>query len=299
MGDKAKILPFKIPKLAFVAIVIFLLLVAEALFDIFEISIGSLFLLTNPIRPQTGRLWEEDHKEQVGLDELDSAVPQETPQEATPQQLKSLEDLEALLSIRRSMSMNREEFNDFYKAISQNQSRRIVDPLDLFTLNRSSEWQKTQMSLSGDQLVFYFLDGYETPIRESHVSLRQDEEELPSVSISELELNEKFRGRLVSAEDFFQAFHALPRSYQLQIVNDPYKLVQWENSLQRVGISLFVEPNGVELVFEIKDDDRLRVQSMYASEMAVGYLIREINAVDGAPRLETPIRRDSHAEEEH
>ncbi len=274
------------------------MLVAELLFDIFEIAVGRVLWLTNPIRPQTGRLWEEDRKEQVGLSELDSAVAQDSQAEMTNQAIQNLTDLEALLSIRRSLSMNREQFNDFYKIIPQHQSRKILDPLDLFTLKRGSDWHKTQISLSGSQLVFYFLDGYEKPIRESHVSLRQ-EEGFQTVSLSELEQNEKFRGRLVPADIFFQAFDRLPRSYQLQIVNDPYKLVQWESSLQRVGVSLFVEPSGIELVFEIQPEDRFRTQSMYASEMAVGYLIREINALDGAPRLQAPMRRDRDAEKEY
>jgi hypothetical protein len=278
--------------------VLLLLLVAEVLFDIFEIGFGRLLWLTNPIRPQTGRLWDEDRKEQVGLSELDSAQTHALPLETTNPSIQNLKDMEALLSIRRSLSMNRDEFNDFYKSIPQGQSRKILDPLDLFTLNRGTDWHKTQMSLSGNQLVFYFLDGYEKPIQESHVSLQQDED-FQAVSLSELEQDERFRGRLVPADVFFQAFDQLPRSYQLQIVNDPYKLVQWESSLQRVGLSLFIEPNGVELVFEIQGEDRPRRQSMYASEMAVGYLIREINSVDGAPRLQTPINRDRDAEENY
>lgn len=298
MDNAEKLSRIKSPKWVVIGAVFILLFIAEIFFDIFEISIGRIFLWTNAIRPQTGRLWEEDHKEQIGLEELDSATQQETLQENSNQPVQNLDDLEALLSIRRSMSMNRDEFNEFYKSIPQNQSRKIVDPLDLFALNRTSDWHKTQLSLSGNQLVFYFLDGYEKPIRESHVSLYEEDGQ-HTVALSELEQDEKFRGRLVPADVFYQAFNQLPRAYQLQIVNDPYKLVQWGNTLQRVGLSLYVEPNGVEIVFEIQDDDRTRTQSMYASEMAVGYLIREINTIDGAPRLQTPIRREDHAEEDY
>ncbi|MBN1480926.1 hypothetical protein EH223_00465 [candidate division KSB1 bacterium] len=278
---------------------IVILIFAELVFDIFEISMGYLLRLSNPIRPKTGRLWEEDHKEQVGLNELDSLSVQDAQDILNDQPLQNLQDLEALLSIRHSMSMSRDEFNEFYKIIPKSQSKQIVDPLDLFAMNRNSEWQKTQLSLAGDQLVFYFLDGYEKPIRESHVYLRQDEEIEHKVSFSELAQLEKFRGRLVPASVFYQAFNQLPRGYQLQIVNDPYKLVQWEKSLETVGLSLFVEDNGVEIVFENKVDSRSTLQFMYASEIAVGYLIREINAIEDAPKLQTPIRRDSHVEEDY
>jgi hypothetical protein len=290
---------FKSTKVVVSISVIVLLIVAEILFDIFEIGIGRLFWLTNPIRPQTGRLWEEDHKEQLGLNELDSAVVQDEPEPLNvDQELENLQDLEALLSIRQSM-MNREEFNEFYKMLPKNQSRQILDPLDLFALNRGAEWHKTQLSLSGDQLIFYFLDGYEKPIQETHVSLRPEEALASAFSSSELQQLDKFRGRFVPADVFYQAFDRLPRAYQLQIVNDPYKLVQWEDSLQRVGLSPYLEANGVEIVFEIKEEPRTRYQSMYASEMAIAYLIRELNAVEGAPKLQPPIVRETHAEKDY
>lgn len=286
-------------KIILISSAVLLVVLAELFFDIFEISMGQLLRLSNPIRPKTGRLWEEHLKEQVGLNELDSLSLPENQESGYDKPLQNLQDLEALLSIRHSMSMTRDEFNDFYKSIPKNQSKQIVDPLDLFAMNRNSEWHKTQLSLSGDQLVFYFLDGYEKPIRESHVSLRREEEREREVTSSELSKLGKFQGRLVPASIFYQAFNQLPRGYQLQIVNDPYKLVQWEKTLERVGLSPFVEEDGVEIVFENKVESRSTVQFMYASEMAIEYLIREINAIEDAPKLQTPIRRDSYVEEEN
>ncbi|MBN1465508.1 hypothetical protein JXA02_07090 [candidate division KSB1 bacterium] len=283
-------------KIIFAAGAFIIIVLAELLFDIVEIGTGRLLLLSNPIRPQTGRLWEEDHKEQIGLDELDSAQVVTLPANAG-QSINSLEDLEAVLSIHHSMSMTREEFNEFYRTVPQNLSEQIIQPLDLFTMNRSTEWHKTQLSLSGDQLVFHFLDGYEKPIRESHLALRP--EEADTIFLPEMEQREKFRGRLLPAALFYRAFDQLPRAYQVQIVNDPYKLVQWQNSLQRVGISLWIEDGGVEIIFEVSSDARVKLHSMYASEMAVGYLIREINSIEDAPKLQDPYRREDDAEEDH
>ncbi|MBN1559235.1 hypothetical protein JW998_03250 [candidate division KSB1 bacterium] len=284
-------------KIIFVGIAFLFLIVAELLFDLVEIGMGQLLLLSNPLRPQTGRLWEEDRKEQLGLDELDSAQVVTSP-ENVEHAINNLEDLEAVLSIRHSMSMTREEFNDFYKTVPQNMARRIVDPLDLFAMNRTMEWQKTQLSLSGNQLVFHFLDGYEKPIRESHLTL-ESAAESETTALPEVEQREKYRGRMVPASIFFRAFDQLPRAYQLQIVNDPYRLVQWQNSLLRVGISLWLEDDGVEIVFEVNGDSRTKMHSMYASEMAVEYLIREINAIEDAPKLQIPYRRDDDAEKDH
>ncbi|MBN1465547.1 hypothetical protein JXA02_07290, partial [candidate division KSB1 bacterium] len=101
-------------KVIFAAGAFIIIVLAELLFDIIEIGTGRLLLLSNPIRPQTGRLWEEDHKEQIGLDELDSAQVVTMPA-TVGQSINNLEDLEAVLSIHHSMSMTREEFNEFYR----------------------------------------------------------------------------------------------------------------------------------------------------------------------------------------
>lgn len=266
------------------------LLVGEIFFHIFEIAIGQLFLLTNPIRPKTGRLWVEDQKEQLGQDELSSIRESEEERVAVDQQIHNFEELEAILSTRSSLSMTRDEFKEFYRGLPVSEAKQLLDPLYLIELDRNPEWQRSQLSLSGDQVVLYFLDGYEKPILETHVNLRYPETEERFTSLSELDQMQAFRGRIIPASLFYNAFDQLPRTYRVQIVNDPYKLVQWGASLQRVGISLFVEPEGVELIFEVKENQRTRLQRMYASEIAVGYLIKEINGVENSPKLQMPIQ---------
>jgi hypothetical protein len=207
--------------------------------------------------------------------------------------VRSVEELEAILSMRNSLSMTKEDFTEFYRSIPIKQAKEILDPLDLLELDRTSEWQKTQLSLSGNQLVIYFLDGYENPLRETHVYLdeREKEEKFTSTTLDQLP---KFRGRIIPAQLFFQAFDKLPRTYRLQIVNDPYKLVQWGSSLQRVGLSHYVEDAGVELLFEISTDVRKKLESMYASEIAIEYLIQEINNIQKSRTLQMPMRKDEN-----
>lgn len=267
------------------------LLAAEALFGVLEIIVGRFLLFTNPIRPQIGRLWDEDHKEQLGINELEANSKSENL--PTIVAIHSFEELKLVLSTRSSLSMSRDEFKKFYTDLPMLQAKRLLDPLYFIELDRNPEWQRTQLSLVGDQLVIYFIDGYERPIQESHVTvldtlINVDYENTNAHQLDELE---EFEGRSIPAAIFFRGFDRLPRTYRLQIVNDPYKLVQWGNNLQRVAISPFVTEEGVEIMFEIKGENGLYLENMFASEIAVNYLIDEFNSMDQEHQMEMPIEK--------
>jgi len=275
--------------------VLLALAAAEFLFDIFEIGLGRLLYLTNPIRPQVGRLWEEDLKEQQGLEQLDATMDME--QTATREPLQNLDELRALLSIRRSMRMTRNEFVEFYKLLPVKQAKQLLDPLDLIELDRSSEWRSTQISLAGDQLVLYFLDGYDKPLKQTHFVI-EESQGVNENGKSLLDHNARFAQRILSAAVFFRAFDQLPRSLRLQIVNDPYHLVRWGADLKRVGISRWIEEEGVEMAFEVADGAGLNIYTMFASPIAVEYLVNELRNVENAPELEMPVR-EKNADEKN
>lgn len=287
----------KLTRLAVVFSVVIVLFLAELFFDFFEITIGRVLLITNPIRPQVGRLWEEDQKEQKGIEEL--GANSATSEEVAGGPLQSLDDLQAILSIRSSLSMTREEFKEFYKSIPIKQARQLLDPLDLIALDRALDWQTTQLSLSGNQLVAYFLDGYEQPIKQTHFIIGDNGETANEQDEISLDQDETFENRVVSAANFYQAFDKLPRSFRLQIVNDPYKLVRWGASLREVGISRFVEDDGVEVVFVVAGDAGLQRHSMFASPIAIEYLLKEINEISDAPKLTLPVRKNEPIKEEN
>jgi len=287
----------KLPRFVFVLAVLLIFLMAELFFDLFEITIGKLLLMTNPIRPHVGRLWEEDQKEQKGIEALDANSGMS--EEVAKQPLRSLDDLQAVLSIRSSLSMTREEFKEFYKSIPIKQAKRLLDPLDLIALDRAQDWQTTQLSLSANQLVVYFLDGYEQPIKQTHFVINDNKKNASERGEGSLEQNEAFENRVVSATHFYQAFDKLPRSFRLQIVNDPYKLVRWGASLKEVGISRYVEDEGVQVIFVVAGDAGLQHNSMFASPIAIEYLLKEINDSSDAPRLKLPVRKNEQIKEEN
>ncbi len=261
----------------------------EVWFDVIEIAVGRLLLLTNPLRPQTGRLWEEDHKEQAGISEVEEAVNREADSPVLGP-VRTMADLENALRHQPSVSLTREEFLAFYRSLSPRRAKLLLDPLLLLELNRSENWRRTQVSQAGDQLVLHFLDGYDNLLQESYSPLTMQAESEASASEERLEDISRFAGRIVDADLFHRAFERLDRSLRLQIVNDPYKLVIWGADLMRVGIAGRADDEGVEFAFEVRTDSGTVVHSLHASDVAAAYLIQEMNALDPALNLEPPVR---------
>ncbi|MDZ7723963.1 MAG: hypothetical protein U5R06_14425 [candidate division KSB1 bacterium] len=264
--------------------VLIVLIAAELTFDIFEIAVGKVMLLTNSIRPKTGRLWEEEEKDQSGMIEVEG-IEQQQPEENMS--FYRLDDLLAALSIRQSVTMSAEEFKSFYRTLPVQQSRTLLDHLQFLKLSRNSDWHAVHFSKSNDQLVSDFVDGYDNLLHETIVTMQQL---YPGQSASGAKLKglSEFNGRVLTAEQFYNAFEHLPRSYQSQIVNDPYKLVQWGDNLTHVAISPFVTEQGVKVVFEVTIDNQSKLYEMFASEIAAGYLIQNINQLDDTLELENP-----------
>ena len=261
-------------------IILAVLLAAEIGFDIFEITVGKIMLLTNSIRPKTGRLWEEEQKDQSGMMEVEKIEEQQTEENIS---VYRMDDLVAALSMRQSVTLSADEYKRFYRSLPVQQSRTFLDPLQFLKLARSSDWHAVHFSKSDGQLVSDFVDGYDNLLHETIVTLATlfpEQEQSPE----KLEQIPEYEGRVLEAELFFKAFDQLPRSFQLQIVNDPYKLVQWGDNLTHVAISPFVSDQGVKILFKVGK----KVYEMYASEIAVGYLIQRINQLKDAPQLKVP-----------
>ena len=154
-----------------------------------------------------------------------------------------------------------------------------MDPLDLYDLDRNGNWRTVSIIKTNGQIALSFLDGFNNPMKETYVSA--DMTSGSGNKTSHLENDPAYVGQLVSSETFFSAFDQLSRLYRLQIMNDPYRLVQWKDSLFRIGISKFSQSGSVELAFELNDGSVSNIYKVTAAELAVGYLVSAINQQGG------------------
>ncbi len=285
MNKKSPQTKFKLRRWHKALAVLFLVLVLEFVFDIFEIAVGRLLLWTNPLRPKVGRLWVEDEKNQSGAQDVNALVEDTRDEPDIDQPIRDMTDLLDVLALRGSAEMNQEEFRRFYNNLPRRQAEKILNPFDFIELANNPKWKTTQFSSDDNQISVYFLDGYKNPLYESYIGLTDSLDPAQTVLLKD---REEFNGRVVPADVFYQAFNRLPLRYRQQIVNNPHRLVEWGSDLRRVGIAPTVKAAGVEIVFEVRNNDDIELYEMIASEIGIGYLIREINRIDETLELKMP-----------
>lgn len=271
----------------FVLVTAFVILLV-LFFDLFEIAVGRFLWLINPLRPQIGRLWDEDQKDVDGAKEADSIVPETSSDSLVAPRFYNLHELHALLQERSGLTMNRKQFLELYRTLPADQAREMLDPLVLYDLDRNSNWQTARFTSDGEQLAVFFLDAYRQLLLDSYVNIKSAVRAQDDVAFSTLEQQPQFQERVFPARIFYDAFDQLSKSYRLQIINDPLKLVQWGDQLKFVAISRYVENGAVDIGFEMIINGEHNVYNSRASEVAVAYLIEKINGLAPERRITLP-----------
>jgi hypothetical protein len=277
----------------FWVVVIAVVITVEMVFDIFEIVMGKYLLVINPMRPQIGRLWEEEQKDILAEEE--TLLVEVLDADSLYQNLiPNFNELLKLLDMQNVIVLDKSNFLDFYKRIDEGLAQTIVDPLTVYDLDRQNNWRSVKINKSGNLLNFYFLDGFNQPLNESFLNLKNIQS-FNGDNKSALNKEPMFVGRIISANDFFLAFDQLSRSYRLQIFNNPYRLIQIKDDLARVGISRYSENGSVEMAFEVNAGNSQSVFRMNAAEIAVGYLLSALNET-GDFDITLPAKKEEESE---
>ena len=286
-------MPRKTSKKIIWIIVITAIIAIELVFDIFEIVMGRYLLVINPMRPQIGRLWEEEQKDVLAEQEV-SQVETTAADSIYTYTIPDFNELLKLLDQKDLVILEKNIFLNFYKRIDANVATSILDPLIVYDLDRQNNWRFVKVSKMDQQISFSFLDGFSQPLNESFINSKCPQSGPVSLK-SGLDREPNFNGRIVTAAAFFQAFDQLSRSYRLQIINNPFRLIQIKDDLVRVGLSKYSANGSVELAFEVKMGNTASVHKMAAAEMAVSYLISSINKT-GQYNIALPTKEEVKSE---
>jgi hypothetical protein len=276
------------PYFAFFAI----LLMLEWAFDIFEIGVGEYMRLSNIMRQKTGRFWVHEQKTEEGS-QAATDLGQKRPDSAVTQRLSSLEELIGILLLNHHYQMSREDFLYFYKSLRSSKANELLDPLHLYSLARNNDWRTVRFVLFGREIQMYFLNGFGQLIQEAYFRMDKKKPDGTTSESNQLDADEQFSARIIPSIWFYDAFDRLNKTYQLQIINDLSKLVQWQSDLLRVGISKYVEEGAVLIVFEVKFEEGKSLFEVRASEIGVNYLIAELNRLGFKPQLQAPAPKGS------
>jgi hypothetical protein len=253
-----------------------LFVIGEIYFSIAEIGVGRIMLWTNPLRPKVGRLWQEEAKDEAGKNQVTNLVDSlsHTPFRSGP--IRTMDDLQALVKFKSRVVLTPRDFVTLYSALPDSQTRALIDPMLLTDLRRNDSWQSVSLTSDQGTLTCIFMDGYGQPLLVTHAGGQPEETATDSLHVSQLELDENFRSRLVPPELFVAAYERLPARWQLQIFNDPDKFTNIKDSLIAVAIAPIVENGAVCIACEVRRGISNQIITLQASEMAVQYLITAI-----------------------
>ena len=263
--------------------------------DFVEIVLGKVIELTNPFRPKAGTIWEMNKKDQIANDELKEITKNIPSNKTELTRIENLKQLSDLLQAGQTVFISPEQFRNFYNQIPIHLSCDIISPFDLLKLSHSRKWIWTKITREENNLSFYFLDGDKQLLMDTYPPLTvlfniPQANNLHSVSLDSMP---KFKGRTISREQFFSAFDEFSNQRKLQLINNPYQLIKWENSIRKVGISRYATDNVVLIGFEINQNIYTEVYKFEASELAVNYLIARLNEIYPELYLEFPEKKYS------
>ncbi len=273
-----------------ILIIVIILLLLEAVFDLFEILVGQVMVATNDYRPKIGRLWREEEKDEVGQSKVSSLLDSLSQIPTFYRKIRNLQDLRDYLYYKSQLHLSREEFTTLYRTFSSEEAGRLMDASMLYDLSQISDWQSVRLTYADDKVTMLFLDSYGQPIWNTYAFIG-DLTHLDGQG--QLQNDVQFRGRIVEGRLFSLAYEKLNYQLRLQIINNPRLYELWRNRLLQVGIAPKARSGTVEVAFEVIKGAGTEIIKMQASELAVSYLLVEINQIaPGGQTISMPEKED-------
>lgn len=275
------------------AAIIVIFLVFEFTTDFVEIIVGNVIELTNPFRPKSGTIWELNEKDQLATDQLKEIIQNIPDKKNEIVDIKSLDQLRSKLDDEKTVLITADQFKNLYNQIPPRFSFDIISPFDLLKLSHSPKWTWTKIIKGENNISYYFLDGDNQLLMDTYPPLTvlyniPHAENEHTVSLDSMSM---FQGRTFSAEQFYAAFDELSKPVKLQLINNPYQLIKWDNKIRKVGISRYSTDNTVLIGFEVNRSIYTEVFTFEASELAANYLIARLNEIYSELNLYFPEKK--------
>lgn len=292
--EKNKFSQYFLNKKVLIAAAIFVsFIVIEFTTDIVEIVLGNVIELTNPFRPKAGTIWEYENKGRLADDQLKQITQNLTGEKVEITEINNLSELRNNLEEKENILITSDRFKQLYNQIPPRFSYEVISPFDLLKLSHSHKWTWTKIIKSENNLNFYFLDGDKQILMDTYPPLTilyniPHSENNHNASLDSMEM---FIDRTFPPVYFFAAFDEFSNAVKLQLINNPYLLIEWDNNIRRVGISRYSTHNTVLLGFEISQGIYTEVFTFEASDLAANYLVARLNEMYPELNLNFPEKK--------
>ncbi len=258
---------FSAPSL-FAMLLFFSALVVEFRYNLIEHIAGAYLSWHNSERKKLGRIWEHDIKANKAREVINQYVAENESEEHAATTYNNLAELISFISRKEVASLSAEQFTNLYLTIPPEERSKLLTPQEAFRLRHFSNWYRTFVSLSNNEVQLIFVDTSNLILREVNIdfdTFANLQSSFDKVLKGRLEAFSTFRNRLYSREVYFSGIYRLPEDATASFLNHASDFLKWGKNFTRVGIADVADNGTIEVAYEVKNKKgkyRLYVESL-------------------------------------
>ncbi len=257
-------------------LITFLVVFVEFQFNLVEVALGGYLASKNEGREKLGRIYTLEEKNISAQGGLESIFEDLEREREEIESSEGVDKIKEILNNRGDIVLSKSKFLSIYNSIPKGLSARMIQPFDLLEFVNDSNWNRTFIQ-KRESVKIYLVDENNRvlksfPLMLEDFNLIRDFEKQAQTT---LENSKEYEQNIYEAQEFLRAFNSLPTSYRQQIINNPFKLIEWGENLKTVGISSEVQNGTREVAFEVKFGSQTLVHKFLANTKAIDFLLKE------------------------
>lgn len=249
------------PRMVMLFLAVAGLATTEERFNWMERVAGAYLETTNPYRPQSGTIWEQDRRTVMARQTLAEYANHRQSVQREVRQAGSLSQVVANIAEDTGVMISADHFVDLYLKLPPVLSHEIMSPYTLLTYMTGGQWQRAFLERHDKQLSIHLLDAQNQVLHRLNVGpLLLGHIERGEVAIEAgLDQLMDFAAHIYPAERFFKVLNTFPEDVQKRIISHPQDLLQVRGRIRRIAISSGEFGDAVDLGFEVEGLDGPRV----------------------------------------
>ena len=247
------------------------LCVSELRFDWIEQTIGSYLVSTNPVRPESGAIWEIGKQTRTAQQAIDKIVSDRQSSYREAGTATSFKQIAATIQPEEWLLVPPDLFRNLYLDLPPELAREIVPPFELLELVNDQDWDRTYFEKDGEALNIYLLNQDNRVLRKLNISA----DLLYLMAHSEIRTGQNldvfsvFNGRIYDSDYFFKVLKTLSPEVRQGVIRRPEQILSIPGRIVRVGISDEAISGFIQIGFEIESGTQGLLMLIQGHEWAV------------------------------
>jgi hypothetical protein len=248
--------------------------ISELRFDWFENLVGSYLVSTNEYRPKTGVIWETGKHTTDAHEYLNKIINRKEDTQQNVYKASSFSNLVSDILPGDWVTLEKKHFKSLYMSLEKSMAVKIVDPVQLIWLFKSSMLDRIFCEGIPGGIKIYFIDSENRVIKQIElknqdiIDIESGEQAVPG----ELSNMEGFLGRIYPAEKFFDAVFKLPSDILPDLMVNPEILLAQKGEIIKIGIWNVTQNGYIKLGFEFETEAERKIVFLKGREWAVWQL---------------------------